>query len=306
MNNSSTQMAPSASTSTPTDYVPDPDAPPLSRIPSDPVIHNEIFRSNQDIIFKLALFIPVPILFVLFITHFSRLYNNVSNILLIFHCYIEILWHLIILIGIFSAKNLRFIRSLQGYLDKYSLLSITYGVKEYPNTCVTSLSALYAIQGSLYSTGSLINAWSTLVTTMTILLLNWYKLENNAIIGGLTTGILAFMGECGLLMAIMFELNIKSKIFTILHYTGVFIYCVLLMPYSIAQEWSIFVIIWNIIAYGTLVVWFILLFSYKKTFDELKKVHTVSLYFLLPEYLLDVFAKLGLIMYLRYLIGVDA
>ena len=225
--------------------------------PSISIVASDIRLGNQDLVLKGLLLFPLGALFILAV-HFEG-YSNVSRAILIFYCYFETIWALIMLYGIFSSKNLRFFRTLNGYFHNYGNISLTYGIKEYPNRAVTSLSALHAIQGSLFNLCCNVTTWVALLSTTIILLLNWHQIKSNSNNGEIS-GYFLFFGQFGKTMAMVFELNEKNVTVQILHYVGAALYMLCFFSYCLLTNWSFLSLLLLIIALVTFATWFIFLF----------------------------------------------
>lgn len=289
----------------------------LNHMISEPSVTSTITRSRQDFFLKLSMFIPIPFMFSFCIYLFHQNHvtiKDVSLILVVFHSYIEIMWNtLVCCIIFFKTKYMRYFRSLHGQFDEYSPVSMIYGIKEYPNTVVSSLSAVFQIKGTIFNTGGLLHSWTTLLTTMMILLLNWENVGSISKYNGLgiISGYVAFISKCAFVMINVFELNQKgrsefNKYFACLHYFGAAVYVgSAVIPCLIATEFSILAIIISVLGYSCLIIW--LVFT-EKCPEEINggnykiQVHKLSLQILFVEMTGNLLASFALLWYLYLII----
>ena len=200
---------------------------------------------------------------------------------------------------------MRYFRSLHGVFDGYAPISMIYGIKEYPNHIVNSLSAFYQNQGTLVHKVSASSSYSALITTVIIILLNFETLER---LNCTFTAYSAIVCKVGFLAATTFELNDKgkneyNKYFRTSHYIGAFLFCVSnSLPILYMSNFNIIAIIMSVIGYIFLVVWVYMLMTYKEEYDDKDMVHKVSLKMIFCEICGNIIANILIEWYLYLII----
>ena len=260
---------------------------PPNREMSIPSITSSVQPSRYDIWIKFSVYfgplvMSILLCFVLLeFDFFEPNVKNVSLLILIFEtCTDKMCILFVVYLIFFGSKNVRYFRALHGVFDGYAPVSMIYGIKEYPNHVVNSLGAFYQHQGTLVHRVSIVSSYSSLITIIIIILLNFERLQE---LNCTFTAYSAIVCKVGFLTATGFELhdlgeNEYNKYFQIGHYFGAFLFCASnSFPILYMSNFNIIAIIMVVIGYIFLFVWVYMIMTYKKEYDDKDMVHKVSL-----------------------------
>ena len=171
---------------------------------------------------------------------------------------------------IFNSKQLRTFRTLHCRFDDFASISIPYGIKEFPNEPIRSISTLIACRGTIWHTKLCECALIAFIFVIMALIHKSHQFvesfDNNTTINtndystndnyssnvAIFACVCAFLGSFGAWTVTSWELEEKDTIATCIHYFGALLTFTATFPLIIEQRGSL--LSWSFLIVATIAV----------------------------------------------------
>ena len=270
-------------------------------------IYKDKFEIESDSLLKIAMTTITVIGFLIAVTieNISK-YQAASIVLLFF----SIQWTIVILIQVSLSKNLSAIRVVNKQLPGFGFTAFPTEFTQIIDKPMESISEFAGIRGSTINLSTqLASVTGSLIIPISMLFRKIEISNNSTQIDNITNKqwivfITSTISSMGAFLIGFFEMNNHSKFHTVLHMLGVPFVMVGQIPYGIVMEWN--VIYWVLIIAGWVIFisWCLLVFFLglgRKYPNNTKKVHKISVMFLIGEMCWINIWLLGSVVVLYYL-----
>ena len=248
---------------------------------SIPIMKSNINKREFFVIRKLIITLSPTLLMGFFILFWDH--SNVALSFAWLAVFLNTLAFIFWFYYIFTTKKFRLFRSLMGTFNEYARFPLVYGIQEYSNKTVLSISSLLSIKGSEWNLLWKMHTILSIIGIICTIIVKYDKINKKNNINIILSTIFAYIGLIGIQIITSFDINTKNILNTIFHYIGSFLMLFSGFSVCLIEHWSLLSMINLICLFLSLIIYLIVfkLVPYKS--DKPKIVHISSLACILTE-----------------------